>query len=238
VLHKKAILVERGRFRPVTHVNVDMMRAAREEFSRVAGVPPDQVVELMEITMQNLSGDGGQIDHRDFLARADVLGATGANVLVSDYFEYYRLAAYLARYTKQKIAITMGGAALRQLFDEKYYSTLDGGILESFGRLFKNDLKLYVYPYRDLASGEFKTIDNIDIPQELRKLYGYLVDKGCIEQLKDVDDRYLHIFSDDVLKKIKQHDASWREMVPTAVAEMIEKRCLFGFRREPKYAER
>jgi len=238
VLHKKAILVERGRFRPVTHVNVDMMRAAREEFSRDAGVPPDQIVELMEITMQNLSGDGGQIDHRDFLARADVLGATGATVLVSDYFEYYRLAAYLSLYTKQKIAITMGGAALRQLFDERYYSTLDGGILESFGRLFKNDLKIYVYPYRDLASGEFKTIDNIDIPQELRKLYGYLVDKGCIEQLKGVDDRYLHIFSDDVLKKIKQHDESWREMVPATVAEMIEKRSLFGYRREPKYAER
>lgn len=237
VLHKKAILVERGRFRPVTHVNVDMMRAAREEFSKDAGVPPEQIVELMEITMQNLS-NGGQIDHRDFLARADVLGATGATVLVSDYFEYYRLAAYLSRYTKQKIAIAMGGAALRQLFDEKYYSTLDGGILESFGRLFKNDLKLYIYPYRDLASGEIRNVQNIEVAPELRKLYGYLVDKGCIEQLENVDDRYLHIFSDDVLKKIQQHDGSWRDMVPLAVAEMIEKRCLFGYRREPKYAER
>lgn len=237
VLHKKAILVERGRFRPVTHVNVDMMRAASEEFSKDAGVPQDQVVELMEITMQNLSNDG-QIDHRDFLARADVLGATGATVLVSDYFEYYRLAAYLSRYTKQKIAIAMGGAALRQLFDEKYYSALDGGILESFGRLFKNDLKLYIYPYRDLASGELRTVQNIDIAPELRKLYGYLVDKGCIEQLENVDDRYLHIFSDDVLKKIQKHDDGWRDMVPAAVVEMIEKRCLFGYRREPKFAER
>ncbi len=237
VLHKKAILVERGRFRPVTHVNVDMMRAASEEFSKDAGVPQDQVVELMEITMQNLSNDG-QIDHRDFLARADVLGATGATVLVSDYFEYYRLAAYLSRYTKQKIAIAMGGAALRQLFDEKYYSTLDGGILESFGRLFKNDLKLYIYPYRDLASGELRNVQNIDIAPELRKLYGYLVDKGCIEQLENVDERYLHIFSDAVLKKIQQHDDTWRDMVPAAVVDMIEKRCLFGFRREPKFAER
>ncbi len=237
VLHKKAILVERGRFRLVTHVNVDMMRAAREEFSKDAGVPQEQVVELMEITMQNLS-NGGQIDHRDFLARADVLGATGATVLVSDYFEYYRLAAYLSRYTKQKIAITMGGAALRQLFDEKYYGSLDGGILESFGRLFKNDLKLFIYPYRDAASGELRNVQNIDIAPELRKLYGYLVDKGCIEQLENVDDRYLHIFSDAVLTKIQQHDASWREMVPAEVVDMIEKRCLFGYRREPKFAEK
>src|ERR1700733_6791577 len=34
VLHKKSILVERGSFRPVTHVNIDMLRSAHEKFSR------------------------------------------------------------------------------------------------------------------------------------------------------------------------------------------------------------
>ena len=67
-------------------------------------------------------------------------------MLISDYFEYYRLAAYLARYTKQQIGITMGAASLRELFDEKYYAQLDGGILESFGRLFKNDLQALHLP--------------------------------------------------------------------------------------------
>ena len=38
VLYKKPILVERGSFRPVTHVNVDMLRAAHEKFSREPGV--------------------------------------------------------------------------------------------------------------------------------------------------------------------------------------------------------
>ena len=116
VLYKKPILVERGSFRPVTHVNVDMLRAAHEKFAREPEVANEPVVTLMEITMRSLQAASGQangeIDLRDFLARADVLAACGMTVLISDYFEYYRLAAYLARYTKKKIGITMGAASL------------------------------------------------------------------------------------------------------------------------------
>ena len=126
VLYKKPILVERGSFRPVTHVNVDMLRSAHEKFVREPDVAGESVVQLMEITMHNLQAAGGQangdIDLRDFLARADVLAACGKTVLISDYFEYYRLAAYLARYTKKKIGITMGAGSLCELFDEKYYA--------------------------------------------------------------------------------------------------------------------
>ena len=67
-------------------------------------------------------------------------------MLISNYAEYHRLAAYLFRHTKKMIGIVMGVPTLREIFDEKYYADLEGGILESFGRLFKNDLKLYAYP--------------------------------------------------------------------------------------------
>src|SRR6185436_6130039 len=188
VLYKKPILVERGSFRPVTHVNVDMLRSAHEKFSREPEVEKESVVSVMEITMHNLQASGGPangntIDLRDFLARADMLAACGKTVLVSDYFEYYRLAAYLARYTKKKIGITMGAGSLCDLFDEKYYARLDGGILESFGRLFKNDLKLYIYPLLDRQTGTLTTVENLQVAPELRKLYEYLVERRCIEQL-------------------------------------------------------
>src|SRR3954470_21946342 len=39
-LHKKNVLVERGSFRPVCHVNMDMIRSARESFTRdIASTP-------------------------------------------------------------------------------------------------------------------------------------------------------------------------------------------------------
>jgi hypothetical protein len=235
VLYKKPILVERGSFRPVTHVNVDMLHSAHEKFSREPEVADEPVVQLMEITMHNLQSAGGQangeIDLRDFLARADVLAACGKTVLISDYFEYYRLAAYLARYTKKKIGITMGAGSLCELFDEKYYGRLDGGILESFGRLFKNDLKLYIYPLLDRTTGTLTTVETLQVAPELRKLYEHLVEKGCIEQLDNYNPAYLSIFSRDVIQQIKAGDPSWCEHVPPEVAEVIRRRGFFGHRR-------
>ena len=230
VLYKKAILVERGSFRPVTHVNVDMLRGAFERFSQEPGVRGEDVIQLTEITMNNLLS-GGELDYRDFLARIDLLAAVGMNVLISNYFEYYRLAAYLARYTKKRIGITMGAASLRELFDEKWYTHLEGGILESFGRLFKNDLKLYIYPLLDPATGDLTAVQNLEVAPNLRKLYEYLVERGCIEQLSNFQDKYLAIFSRDVLQKIRDGDAAWGDMVPLEVAELIKRRGFFGYRR-------
>ena len=146
VLHNKAVLVERGSFRPVTYVNIDMIGSALAKFKQDPAVADKPILALMELTMRNLLAGGTEVDRRDFLGRAEVLGACGMTVLVSDYFEYYRLAGYLAVRTKERIGIVMGVPSVYELFDEKYYAQLPGGTLESFGRLFKNDLKIYVYP--------------------------------------------------------------------------------------------
>jgi hypothetical protein len=227
-IYRKPILVERGSFRPVCKVNIDMLTTAQEKFSQLPNVQGKEIVQLMEITMRNLKA-GGEIDLRDFLARADVMAACGMPVLISDYFEYYRLAAYLSRYTKESIAITMGAASLMDLFDEKYYTGLEGGVLESFGRLFKNDLKIYCYPLLDQTTGELMTCDNLKIAPELSKLYGYLLDRGGINALDNYDPECLKVFSRDVLKKIKDGDSAWEKMVPFAVAEIIKNRCYFGY---------
>ena len=179
--------------------------------------------------MRNLREEGGEVDRTDFLARADMLAASGKTVLISDYFEYYRLAAYLAQYTNQRIAITMGASSLRDLFDEKYYATLEGGILESFGRLFKNELRLYIYPLLEQATGKLVTVDSLEVAPHLHKLYGYLVDTGSIKQLENVNRDYLHIFSRDALRKIRAGDASWESMVPPQVAEVIKTRRFLGY---------
>jgi len=230
VLYKKAVLVERGSFRPPTHVNFDMLQCALEKFKADPAVEGKEVLPLFELTMRNLLAGGDDIDRRDFLARADLLAACGMTVLISDYFEYYRLAAYLAWRTKERIGIVLGVPSLTELFEEKYYTQLPGGILESFGRLFKNDLKLYVYPLRDAKSGELTTVENLEVSPELRKLYGYLADRGSFVELDNYNPEYLKIFSRDVLKKIATGDEAWQEMVPEGVSELIRKRRFFGCR--------
>jgi len=224
VLRKRPVLVERGSFRPVTLVNIDMLHSAHARFAAELEVKPDRVMELMEITMRNLLVTG-TIDLSDFLARADVLAAAGKTVLISGYFEYYRLAAWLTRYTTEPIALTMGVASLQDLF----YADLEGGILEAFGKLFTRDLRIYVYPLRDPATGLLRTVENIEMPANVSGLYRHIVEGGKIKQLDNIDQGVLHIFSRDVLKRIREEDPSWVSMVPPEIAEVIKRRCFFGY---------
>lgn len=226
-LYKKCILVERGSFRPVTKVTMDMLRCAQALFVQEPNVQGEEVITLMEMTLKNLT-DGDKIDPRDFLDRVDILGAMGKTVLISDFGEYHRLAAYFFRYTKKMVGIAMGVPTLKEIFDEKYYADLSGGILESFGRMFKNDLKLYVYPLQEAKTGALITASNLRVAPNLRHLHAYLVENRFIESLRDYDESVLSIFSRDVLQRLRSGDASWETMVPPEVAKMIRERNLFG----------
>jgi hypothetical protein len=227
VLYKKPILVERGSFRPVTKTTHHMLQCALAQLVQEPQVQGEQVVVLLEMTLKNLT-DGGVIDHKDFLERVDILASLGKTVLISNYAEYHRLAAYFFRYSKQLIGVAMGVQTLRALFEEKYYTDLEGGILESFGRLFRNGLRLYVYPYQDPASGSILTAGNLRVASHLKHLYAYLIENQYILGLRDFDERYLKIFSRDALAKIKSGDPAWEEMVPLEVARVIKERKLLG----------
>jgi hypothetical protein len=227
VLHKKCILVERGSFRPVTKVTIDMLDCATAQFVQEPKVQGEEVVVLMEMTLRNLI-EQDKIDHKDFLDRVDILGAMGKTVLISNYSEYHRLASHLFLYTKKMIGIAMGVPTLREIFDEQYYTDLEGGILESFGRLFKNDLKLYVYPLKEPKSGALITAGNLRVAPHLRHLYAYLLENHFIESMSDFNESVLPIFSRDVLAKIRCGDQSWENMVPAQVAEIIKERKLFN----------
>ena len=229
VLHRKPVLVERGHSRPVTKVNIDMLRCARKAFAEAQGRPEADVVEVMEITMRNLVTEAGAVEPRDFLARADVLEAAGKTVLISDYFEHYRLANFLRRCTSEPIAMVLGAGSLLPVFDEQYYDALEGGILEAVGRLFGKNLKFYVYPMLDPATGKLVTATNLGIEPTLTKLYGYLQERGKIVQLDGYDETILPITSVEVLRLIKAGDPRWETMVPSEIAEVIKLRGFFGY---------
>ena len=254
-LHHKAILVERGSFRPVTHVNVDILNCATAQFIQEPLVQGKSVMVLMEITMNSLLSTG-ELDPEDFLSRVDLLGALGFTVLISNYSEYFRLTSYFRRYTKEMIGVAMGINNLLEIFNEKYYEELEGGILESMGRMFRHAVKLYVYPMRQdaydryLSSGHpasvrpantapanthafaseiMITAQNLQLGGRLRNLYAYLLENDNLDSIRGCNPDYLNIFSRDVLQRIKSGDASWEKMVPTKVAEFIKERKLLGY---------
>ena len=234
VFYKKAILVERGSFRPVTHATNDMLDGARQVFLKECGCSEKDLVVLMEMTLENLLAEG-QLNHADFLARVDILGALGRTVLVSRFGEYYRLAGYLSRYTNRKIGLVMGVPSLIEIFDEKYYLNLEGGILEALGRMFKAGLKLYVYPMIDEKTGKLVTATQIEVAPNLRSLFQYLIDNQYIGEITEYHPEYLRIYPPDALAKLQSGDSRWEHMVPPEVVEIIKERQFFGYR-PPKAA--
>ncbi len=229
VLYKKAILVERGSFRPVTFATNDMLNGARTAFLKQCGCSEEDLVVLMEMTLENLLSEG-QLNHADFLARVDILGALGRPVMVSKFGEYFRLASYLARYTNRMIGLVMGVPSLMEIFDEKYYLHLEGGILEALGRMFKSGLKLYVYPAIDEKTGELVTATQLEVAPNLRSLFRYLIDNEFIQEITEYNPEYLRIHPPDVLVKLQSGDPAWERMVPPEVAKIIKSRQFFGYR--------
>jgi len=228
ILYKKAILVERGSFRPVTYATNDMLNGARTAFLKQCGCAEKDLVVLMEMTLENLLSEG-QLNHADFLARVDILGSLGRTVMISKFGEYFRLASYLARYTNRMIGLVMGVPSLMEIFDEKYYLNLEGGILEALGRMFKSELKLYVYPMIDEKTGELLTATKLDVAPNLKSLFRYLIENEFIQEITDYNLDYLRIHPPDALAKLQSGDPAWERMVPPEVSEMIRMRRFFGY---------
>lgn len=228
ILYKKNTIVMRGRFRPVTHVNVDMMITGIRAFKKEVS-DSKEILSLVEITIRDLTL-GGTLDEQDYLDRVDLLCSLGQNVMISNYQEHYKLASYLSQFLKDKtLGIILGLNNLNQIFDESYYQNLDGGILESFARLFGSNVKLFVYPVIDSETGKIKTGIDFQPAPHLKNLFNYFVENHKVTSIPDAKTSNLHIISDNVLKLIENGDQEWEGMVPNRVADAIKTNHLFNY---------
>jgi len=234
MLYKKNILAIRGSFRPVTKVNIDMIMNGYNMFIKEHRVDRQNMQVLFEITLNNLRADTGDVDEKDFIDRADILCSLGQTVLISNYQEYYKLVEYFSRYTKARMGLIMGVNNLIDVFDERYYRHLNGGMLEAFGILFTRDLKIYVYPSRAKADEEIMTTASMPVHPRLRPLYDYLLFNKRIVDIESFDPEVLHIFSKEVLDRIRTGEAGWEDLVPPYVDNMIKDNHLFGYQPSPK----
>lgn len=227
MLYKKPVLVERGSFRPLTNPMLEMLERAHEQFLKEPALAGETPVTLMEMTLRQLQV-GDVIDHGDFLDRVDTLRALNRPVLISNFRRYHRLVQYLGRHTQKMIGLPLGLARVRNILDEKFYTDLEGGIMESLGQLFRAGVKLYVYPWRNHETGEVFTLDNLEVPPNVRHLYAHLVENHFVEEIKSYTPEFLSVNSNVVLAKLQAGDATWEQMVPPPIAEVIKSKKLFG----------
>ena len=227
-IYGKNIMILRGRFRPVTHVNMDMLKAGLYLFEKNIN-DEEKVLPIMELTLNDLKLGKEDIDEKDFLDRADILCNLGQHVMISNYHEYYKLIDYLSDITNKKIAIVLGYHNLARILDEKYYQDLKGGVLEAFGKLFIKKAKLYVYPYQGSNAKNLLTSKEVPISSSLKMLFSYLIQNNKIEDLQNIKRENLHIISDNVLLMIKNNMTGWERFVPDEVSSSIKEKKLFNY---------
>jgi hypothetical protein len=231
LLYKKNILAIRGRFRPVTKVNMDMIQKGYKAFIKDPRVSRDKVVVLFEITLNNLLAEG-EINERDFLDRAEVLCSLGQTVLISNYQEYYKLVHYFSQFSKLRMGLILGVTNLQEIFNEKYYRGLAGGILEATGIIFSKDIKMFVYPSQPKKSAPLLNTQTMKVHPRLRALYDYLMFNGKIKDIEDFDQEILQIFSPNVLEMIGNGEDGWESYLPEMVDRIIKEKKLFGYHSE------
>ncbi|UCG27857.1 MAG: hypothetical protein JSV24_00430 [Bacteroidales bacterium] len=229
MLYKKNILAFRGSFRPITYVGFDMLKSSFSIFKKDKDYDKFNTLSLCEITLKNLLSEGS-FDERDFLDRVDLLNGMGQNVMVSNLSEYYKLVSYFTRFTIKNLRVIIGVPTLLKVLDKKYYNHLKGGILEAFGKLFTDNMKLYVYPAKRDNSDELLTSKNLPLPPDLKHIYRYLIENRKIIDIEDVKVERLHIFSHRVLEMLKKGDKEWERMVPKYVSTFIKTRKVFGYK--------
>ncbi|WP_026837544.1 nicotinate-nucleotide adenylyltransferase [Gillisia sp. JM1] len=226
LLYKRNILTLRGSFRPVTKVNMSMYEKSLKLFLNEKKVDKDQVMVIFEMTLSNLRAEG-EIDEKDFMDRAKLLCSLGQTVMISNFQEYYKVVEYFAQHTSERMGLTMGVNTFIDIFDERYYRHLSGGILEAFGKLFFKDLKIYLYPLKDPETGEITTSENLKVHPRMKELYKFFKDNGRVVDITDYEPSILDINSREVYQMILEGKSGWENLLPESTAQLIKEKNLF-----------
>ena len=222
-LYRRPVLLLRGSFDPVMNLHLKMLESARGGFDEIiAGEDHERLMEICEISLHNLlRGEG--VGPVDFLDRADALQALGKTVLISRCPEFHRIAAFLSRCTDKRVGIILSIGLLNELFKPKWSDNLAGGLLESFGRLFKQGVTLHVFPWKNRASGEVVTAETFLAPEDSVHLYRHFLENRRIVPVEYAHDAIPTRTGRDVCRMILDGDESWRELVPEAAWKMAER---------------
>lgn len=225
-LFRKNILVLRGSFRPVTIVNMNMYKKSLSLFLKQNELNERDTIVIFEMTLNNLLKEG-EINQQDFIDRAELLCSLGQTVMISNFKEYYKVVDYLAQYSNEKIALTIGATNLLDIFDETYYKHLSGGIFEALGRLFNRNLEIFIYPSKNdknqiINSKNLKTIN-----PKFQVLFEFFKNNNQIIDIEDFDENHLNIYSHEVLEKIRNNESDWELNLPESVVTLIKEKKLF-----------
>lgn len=228
MLYKKNVLLMRGFFRPINNLGLEFINDSLSIFKRDEDYKPDNTIAFCEISLKYLMFDE-KLDEKDFLNRVELLNAVGQNVMVSNFYRYFKLVDYFAQFKMNKLRIVVGLPTFDKILHSSQYTDLRGGLLEAMGTLFQNNVKMYLYPYTDTNTGEVIYPEENHFTDEYKLLWQYLIETKKILILKGIPAGKLEITSAYITELIEKADESLKNYLPEQVYETIRSKKLFGY---------
>ncbi|MBN2765611.1 MAG: hypothetical protein JXR27_04495 [Paludibacteraceae bacterium] len=228
MLYRKNVLLMRGHFRPISNLVLEFFEDSLEMFKRDEDYRPDNTIAFCEISLKYLF-QNEKLDEKDFLHRVDLLNMAGKCVMVSNFYRYFKLVDYFAQFKMIKLRIVLGLNTFDRIFHESQYTDLRGGILEAMGTLFHENVKLYLYPFTNINSGDIIYPDDEHFHHEYKALWQYLRQTRKILVLNGISANQLRITPDRITKMIRRADEKLADYLPPKVYAHIKSEKLFGY---------
>ncbi|MDH3978064.1 MAG: TonB-dependent receptor [Gammaproteobacteria bacterium] len=200
IIHKRPLVLERGLFRTPAEIKPDIINAAATQLRNESPDNKDTLA-MLELSVNNLR-EKESVSYDGYRKRLQNLTQSGERVLLTRLKESYALTDYLRRYSQAPMRFSMGVSSLALLFGKEFYAQLPGGLLEATGKLFANNVRLYVH---DMPSDAFHrhiddavenkdfvmvtndsmvSIESLEFRGPLSLLYHYVVETGWVIALK------------------------------------------------------
>lgn len=228
MLYKKNVLLMRGYFRPVNNLVIEFLEESLDVFKRDEDYRPDNTIAFCEISLNNLIQDR-KVDESDFLQRVDLLNMVGQSVMVSNFSRYFELVNYFGQFNMIKLRIIMGMPTFDMILDSSLYKDLRGGLLESVGKLFHENVKLYLFPFIDTKSGDVVYPDEEHFSGSNKLLWKYLNETKKILILQIQSEDLIKQTSEHVRDLIRNGDDRLANFLPGKVYEFIKEHELFDY---------
>lgn len=195
-LYRKNIVILRTKYRQKSLPHFDMLNQAVEQFYQDTGATPENTVVIIEILMGNLLDENPDVSNEDlqyFAERAELLCATGNNILVSNFRRNNHLAEFLNQFNSPNIGIVTNVSNLKAIFNSDKYNkeAYTHELLAYISGMFSKNIKLYAYPYLRRKENKTITIHNMGISVEAKPLFDFLIQNKYIVGIENYEPKHV-----------------------------------------------
>src|SRR5690606_15139728 len=132
--------------------NFDLFNRAVEQFKKNTQADPENTVVIIEVLTGNVLEEEQDLSSEDlkyFAERAELLCATGNNVMVSNFRRNNHLAEFIKTFKPRSVGIATNISNLKNIFKSDNYNkeNYTNELLSYVSGMFSKNVKLYAYPF-------------------------------------------------------------------------------------------